>query len=85
MTPQHVMFELVEAPDVYNPSFCTAIRAGCINQMNDIRRDLKEVNHRIDKIDNRMFTLIVLAIGQILAVAGTLGYFILSKVNLVNF
>ena len=78
MTPPRIIYPHdhpnVEAPNQYSPAFCAVVRASCATMMNDLKED-------IARIENRMFTITLLAITQLLAICGSLVYVILTKVS----
>lgn len=45
---------------------------------------MQQMQREIDRIDNRFFALMLLGATQLLAVTGALGYFILTRVQLVE-
>ena len=77
MTPPQIILpneNRTVAPDIYSPAFCAVVRASCATMMHDLRDD-------IARIENRMFTITLLAITQLLAICGSLVYVILTKVS----
>lgn len=69
--------KLTDSPATYSPVFCALTRGACQQLMQQMQRE-------IDRIDNRFFALMLLGATQLLAVTGALGYFILTRVQLVE-
>ena len=67
----------VDAPESWSPVFCDATRAAVLNS-------IKMLRDEVQKIDNRFWALILLGAVQLLSVVGALGYFILTRVELVS-
>ena len=70
MTPVNV--ELVDSPREYTPEYCMAVRSACAFQMD-------QVDRKVEKLDSRMFSLLLLGVGNLLtALGGVVGILILK-------
>lgn len=62
--------EQAESPAQYNPEFCQLVRASCASVQ-------QEVAKKIDKLDGRMWKLLLLGFGNLAtALGGALTFFI---------
>lgn len=61
--PPMIAAELVDSPKEYTPEYCMAIRAACTAK-------LEQVDQKVEKLDSRIFSLLILGIGNLLAAIG---------------
>lgn len=67
----------LKAPDDYTPEFCDAIRAGCQQHMRDIKEN-------VEKVDSRIFTLVLLVLGNLAAGIGSLLFYVITREDLIH-
>lgn len=60
------------APTNYTPAYCEAIRLGCGEKMENIDK-------KVDKVDSRMWSLIILAATNLLASMGGLVFYLITQ------
>ena len=65
---------MITAPMEYTPSFCDSVREGC-------DRSISLINEKINRVDSRMWALIMLAGSNLLASIGGLIFYIVTQMN----
>jgi hypothetical protein len=68
MAPSSV--EILTAPEKYTPVFCDAVRVGCTLKMESVEKQVANVDERTVKIEDRLYSLLIVAILQLVAIVG---------------
>ena len=63
---------MTPSPMDYTPAYCEAVRRGCETKMDNIDK-------KVDKVDARMWSLIILAGSNLLASIGGLVFYLISQ------
>jgi len=63
---------MTPTPNGYSPAYCEAVRRGCEEKMENI-------NEKVDKVDSRMWSLIILAGSNLLASIGGLVFYLITQ------
>jgi len=64
--------EEVESPEVYTPVFCNAIRNACADHQ-------KSLQAQLSKMDGRLFTVFLAAVGNLVTALGACMAYIIFK------
>jgi hypothetical protein len=64
------MTPVINAPAEYTPVYCDTARLACAITISDVEHKIAKVCEKLDRLDGRIFTLLLTAIIQLLAVVG---------------
>lgn len=72
--------DMEKAPNEYNPQWCDLHHVNTENKFKNIIGDVKEVGQKVNRIDRRIFSLILMAFVQVLTALGGAGFLIFDHI-----